>query len=304
VATGQVELQRMHALAARCASNGVAAHVLDAAQLREREPHIAGVGALWVPATAIADYGAVARTMASRIEAQGADIRLGQCVRAIQERADEVEVRTTTHSFRARRLVVCAGLMADRLADCSNLAADFRIVPFRGEYYRLPPRMAGMIRHLIYPIPDPKLPFLGVHLTRTVAGGVIVGPNAVLSLSREGYAKTAFDLGDALQMVRFAGFRRLARRHLRRAWAEQTSSWFRSSYARLCRKYCPEIQASDLGPYPSGVRAQVVMRDGTLLHDFLLRRTARTLHVCNAPSPAATAAIPIGRHIAAEVAVD
>jgi (S)-2-hydroxyglutarate dehydrogenase len=304
VATDELELQRMGALAERCARNGVPVQVLDGTELRRREPRIVGVGALWVPATAIVDYPAIARVMAARIQAQGAEIRLGQCVCGIEENSEQVTVRTRTDRFQARQVVVCAGLMADRLADLSGLAVDFRIVPFRGEYYRLPQRLAGIIQHLIYPIPDPRLPFLGVHLTRTVGGGVIVGPNAVLSLAREGYTRGAFSSSDTLKMLRFGGFYRLARRHLRTALAEQWSSWWRSAYARLCRKYCPEIGAADLAPYPSGVRAQVVMRDGTLRHDFLLRRTARTLHVCNAPSPAATAAIPIGRHIAGEVCAD
>ena len=301
VATDALELQRLLALIERCKQNGIEAHQLDAAQLREREPHIVGVGAAWVPSSAIVDYRAVARAMATIVQSRGAEIRLGQRVDAIEECAGHVTVASEQQHFETERVIVCAGLMADRLAALCGLAADFRIVPFRGEYYRLPPHMNGLVRHLIYPIPTPELPFLGVHLTRTIDGGILAGPNAVLSLAREGYRKGAFNLPDVLELLRFGGFYRLARAHVRTAWAEQWSSWSRAAYARLCRKYCPELRAEDLTEHPSGVRAQVVMRDGTLMHDFLIRRTARTLHVCNAPSPAATAAIPIGRYIAEQV---
>src|SRR5579862_1547316 len=301
VATDTLELQRLQALLERCRQNGIEAHALDAAQLHEREPRIVGSGAAWVPASAIVDYRAVARTMATVIRSRGGEISLGQRVDAIEEREARVAIATGKQSFEGERLIVCAGLMADRLAALCGLAADFRIVPFRGEYYRLGGRLNGLVRHLIYPIPNPDLPFLGVHLTRTIDGGILAGPNAVLSLAREGYRKGAFNFSDVLELLRFRGFYRLGRAHLRTALAEQWSSWSRAAYARLCRKYCPELRAADLISHPSGVRAQVVMRDGTLMHDFLIRRSARTLHVCNAPSPAATAAIPIGRYIAEQV---
>ncbi len=301
VATDTLELQRLEAVIERCQQNGIEAHPLDAAQLREREPHIVGLGAAWVPASAIVDYRAVARAMAAVIRSRGGDIQLGQRVEAIEEGAAGVAVAGAQHRFESEHVIVCAGLMADRLAALSGLASDFRIVPFRGEYYRLPAHLNGLVRHLIYPIPDPQLPFLGVHLTRTIDGGILAGPNAVLSLAREGYLKGAFDVSDVLQLLRFRGFYRLARAHVRTALAEQWSSWSRTAYTKRCRKYCPELRAADLLPHPSGVRAQVVMRDGALMHDFLIRRTARTLHVCNAPSPAATAAIPIGRYIAEQV---
>ena len=302
VATDPSELGRLGALAERCEHNGIEAHVLDAVELCRREPNIVGLGALFVPGTGSVDYGEVARTMARLIRARGGEIQLGQRVESLDESAAHVHVRCARQSVTASTVVVCAGLMADRFAALSGLASDFRIVPFRGEYYRLPDALSGIVRHHIYPIPDPELPFLGVHLTRLIGGGVIVGPNAVLSFAREGYSRVAFNFADALEMLRFGGFYRLAGRHLRVALREQCSSWCKTTYARLCRKYCPQIHARDLLPHPSGVRAQVVMRDGTLLHDFLIRRTRRTVHVCNAPSPAATAALPIGRHIAAEVA--
>lgn len=301
VATDALERERLRALVERCKQNGIEAHLLDASQLREREPHIVGLAAAWVPASAIVDYRAVAGAMAAVIRAKGADIRLGEHVEAIEERATHVMIGGARQSVAAGRAIVCAGLMADRLAALCGLASDFRIVPFRGEYYRLPARYDALVRHLIYPIPKPELPFLGVHLTRCIDGGILAGPNAVLSLAREGYRKGAFRFADVLELLRFGGFYRLGRAHWRTALAERWSSWSREAYARLCRKYCPELRAVDLLPHPSGVRAQVVMRDGTLMHDFLIRRSARTLHVCNAPSPAATAAIPIGRYIAQQV---
>jgi len=301
VATDALELQRLQGLLERCSQNGVEAHALDAAQLREREPHIVGMGGAWVPSSAIVDYRAVARAMAAVIRSRGGEIQLGHRVEAIEEDAECVNIGTVRQSFESEGVIVCAGLMADRLAALSGLASDFRIIPFRGEYYRLPAHLNALVRHLIYPIPNPELPFLGVHLTRTIDGGIVAGPNAVLSLAREGYRKGAIDLSDVLELLRFRGFYRLTRAHFRTALAEQWSSWSRAAYAKLCRKYCPQLRAADLLPHPSGVRAQVVMRDGTLMHDFLIRRTARTLHVCNAPSPAATAAIPIGRYIAAQV---
>lgn len=301
VATDALELQRLQALLERCRQNGIEAQRLDARQLREREPHIVGAGGAWVPASAIVDYRTVARAMAAVIRSRGAEIRLGEHVEAIEEGGAQVTVASAGQSFTSERVIVCAGLMADRLAAWCGLAADFRIVPFRGEYYRLKPQLNGLVRHLIYPIPKPGLPFLGVHLTRTIDGGILAGPNAVLSLAREGYRKGAFNGSDMLELLRFGGFYRLARAHLRAGLSEQWSSWSRAAYAQRCRKYCPELRAADLTAHPSGVRAQVVMSDGTLLHDFLIRRTRRTLHVCNAPSPAATAAIPIGRYIAEQV---
>ena len=201
-------------------------------------------------------------------------------------------------SFRARVLVACAGLMADRLARLCGVGADFQIVPFRGEYYRLPPDKNDIVKHLIYPIPDPSLPFLGVHLTRMIGGYVTVGPNAVFSFKREGYSRYAFDLKDTIEALSFPGTWNVLRKHGRSGLDEFRNSLSRRRYLELCRKYCPELTVEDLGPHPSGVRAQAVLRDGTLVHDFLIKRTARTIHICNAPSPAATSAIPIGRHVA------
>ena len=200
-----------------------------------------------------------------------------------------------------RQLVVCGGSQADRLARLAGLQIDFQIVPFRGEYYRLPASRNQLIRHLIYPVPDPDLPFLGIHLTRTTDGHVTVGPNAVLGMAREKYPRGSFDRRDVAEYVRFPGLWRVARRHFRTGVREVRNSVSKRGYLRECRRYCPELTVADLLPEPAGIRAQAVLRDGTLLHDFLLLRTDRSLHVGNAPSPAATSAMPIARHIAGQL---
>jgi L-2-hydroxyglutarate oxidase len=300
VATSEVELQRMDALEERCRRNEITVERLDAAELRRREPHVTGLAALFVPATGIVDYGLLTRRMAEVVRRRGGEIRTGTPVTDIREEQGGVTVASGRESFRARVLVACAGLMADRLARLCGVGADFRIVPFRGEYYRLPPDKDDIVKHLIYPIPDPSLPFLGVHLTRMIGGFVTVGPNAVLSLKREGYTRFAFDLRDTVEALAFPGTWNVLREHGRSGLEEFRNSLSRRRYLELCRKYCPELTVDDLRPHPSGVRAQAVLRDGTLVHDFLIRRTARTIHVCNAPSPAATSAIPIGRHVAGQ----
>jgi len=235
--------------------------------------------------------------MAEMVQASGGEIRLSAAVIGIEERTDEVRVRTSRSEFRARNLIACAGLMADRVARMAGLRPEFGIVPFRGEYYRIAPGREDLVSHLIYPIPDPDLPFLGVHLTPLVDGTVTVGPNAVLALAREGYRKGAVRFRDVREMVMFPGFWRVLRRHLRVGLGEMRDSYLKRGYVAKVRRYCPQLSGKDLLPHPAGIRAQAVARDGTLLHDFLFASTRRTVHVCNAPSPAATSAIPIGRHI-------
>lgn len=298
VATNHVELIRLINLEERTAANSIAFERLSQTELRRREPRIVGLGALYIPSTAIVSYTSVLRAMAAEFTASGGEIRLREQVVSVKERADEVVIATSRGETRARRLVACAGLFADRIARWCGVEDDFRIVPFRGEYYRLGADKNRIVNHLIYPVPDPALPFLGVHLTRMIDGSVTVGPNAVLSLKREGYSRFAFSAADSLETLTFPGFWRVARQHLRSGSEEMLNSLIKSKFLAQCKKYCPELQASDLHDHPSGVRAQAVMRDGSLVHDFLIRRTRRTIHVCNAPSPAATSAIPIGREIA------
>ena len=298
VATSPLELERMEALAVRAVENGIEAERLDADELRRREPNVAGLGALFVPATAIVDYRQVCAAMAKLLEAAGAEIVLGAEVTAIRESANDVVVSAGARSWTAGRLVACAGLQSDRIARLAGLTVDHQIVPFRGEYYRLPSEKSGIIQSLIYPIPDPGLPFLGIHLTRMIDGSVTVGPNAVLGLSREGYRKLAVNVRDVAQYLFFPGLWRVLARYRRSVRAELVGSLLKSAYLKECRKYCPSLTVGDLLPYTAGIRAQAVTRDGQLVHDFLFLESARTLHVCNAPSPAATSAIPIGEMIA------
>jgi L-2-hydroxyglutarate oxidase len=301
VATNSAELERMTALYERARINGVPVEKIDAAELRRRDANVTGVGALFVAETAIVDFAAVAAAMARAVVELGGELRLGEGVTAIKEDTQHVTVIEGGRAVQARNVVACAGLQADRVARLAGVDLDFRIVPFRGEYYRLPPSRNDLIRHLIYPVPDPQLPFLGVHLTRTLDGGVTVGPNAVLGLAREKYPKWSFDRRDFRDIVGFPGMWRLARQHWRTGLRELRNSLFRRGYLRECRKYCPSLAMPDLLPTEAGIRAQAVLRDGALVHDFLWVQTARTLHVCNAPSPAATSSIPIGEMIADRV---
>ncbi|MCZ4094499.1 L-2-hydroxyglutarate oxidase [Sinorhizobium psoraleae] len=297
VATNEAEMQRMDALEERARQNRIEYTRLSRPQLRSDEPNIAGLGALLVHATGIVDYSAVCRAMAGRIEARSGEIRCGVEVTAILEQDQSVRIESASHRIEARKLIVCAGLQSDRIALMAGLRIDHRIVPFRGEYYLLPASKAGVTQRLIYPIPDPDLPFLGIHLTRTIDGGMTVGPNAVLGFAREGYPKGSFALADVWTMAAFPGFWKMAARNWRSAISEFANSASRSRYLKECRKYCPSLTLDDLTALQVGIRAQAVMADGSLVHDFLFKQTERMLHVCNAPSPAATSAIPIGRMI-------
>lgn len=298
VATDALELARLAELEQRTSANGIAFERLDRAGLQRREPRIVGLAAMYVPSTAIVDYAQVTKVLAEQFVQRGGELRLGERVADIREDGAEVTLETERGSVHASRLVACAGLYADRLARRCGVGQDFRIVPFRGEYYRLGHDKDAIVRHLIYPVPDPALPFLGVHLTRMIGGYVTVGPNAVLSFKREGYGRFAFSGRDAVETMLYPGFRRLARHNLRSGLDELMNSLLKSRYLARCRKYCPELTAADLHEHAPGVRAQAVMADGTIVHDFLIRCTRRTIHVCNAPSPAATSALPIGRHVA------
>ncbi|MBF6135778.1 L-2-hydroxyglutarate oxidase [Nocardia otitidiscaviarum] len=301
VATDSAEHARMLALYERSVTNGVDVELLDAAELRRREPRVTGVGALFVPDTGIIDYSRVTAALAAQVRAAGGTVVLGAEITAIDETGDAVTVSGPAGSWRARRLVVCAGLQADRLARLAGLRTQLRIVPFRGEYYQLPPARKDLVRTLIYPIPDPELPFLGVHLSPTIDGGLTVGPNAVLGLAREGYRKGSVDLRDVREILGFRGFHRVAAANVRTGVRELRNSLFKRGYLAECRRYCPELTLDDLLPREAGIRAQAVLRDGTLVHDFLLEKTDRSVHVLNAPSPAATSALPIAAHIVNEL---
>ncbi|SFU77249.1 L-2-hydroxyglutarate oxidase [Halomonas korlensis] len=301
VATDDEEMQRMEALWERTAANGLEREWLSAGALREREPNIVGIGGILVPSSGIVDYAEVTRAMAAEFERMGGEIRYEWSVTALEERRQEVLVTTSQGEVSSRYLVTCSGLMADRVIHMLGQKPGFTICPFRGEYYRLPERHNRIVNHLIYPIPDPSMPFLGVHLTRMIDGSVTVGPNAVLALKREGYRKRDVSLLDMSRMFTNPGILKVLGKNLRPGLAEMRHSLSRKSYLELVRKYCPSLQLDDLEPYPAGVRAQAVSRDGKLVDDFLFVNTPRTVNVGNAPSPAATSAIPIGAHIVEKV---
>lgn len=301
VATNDLELQRMKALWERTEANGLERYWLKAEELHEREPNITGVGGIFVPSSGIVNYAEVAAAMGREFEAAGGEIRYATSVTGLSERTNEVVVSTSQGDFSTRYMVSCSGLMADRVVRMLGIEPDFTICPFRGEYFRLPTQHNQIVNHLIYPIPDPSMPFLGVHLTRMIDGSVTVGPNAVLAWKREGYRKTDISLSDTLAMLRHSGIRQVLKDNLRPGLSEFKNSLYKKGYLQQVRKYCPSLTLADLEPYPAGVRAQAVSNDGKLVDDFLFVNTPRTVNVCNAPSPAATSAIPIGAYIVEKV---
>ena len=305
VATDDLEVERMQALHERALINELDVELIDAAELRRREPAITGKGAIFLRSTGIVDYRQVCQTMAEEVTAQGGEVRLGCRVVGITETASRVEIDiqdgAKRHRILAGQLVVCGGIQADRLAELAGLKPDFRMVPFRGEYYRLRPELNSIVNTLIYPVPDPSLPFLGVHLTLMMDGGVTIGPNAVLGFAREGYPKLSVNGTDLMDMVRFGGFWKLARKQFRTGVAEQWDSIYRPGYLKRVQKYCPHLKVSDFRLAEAGIRAQAVRSDGSMIEDFHFLSTGRMLHVANAPSPAATSAMPIAGHLADRV---
>lgn len=301
VATDELELQRMQELITRCEENGIEIEVLDAGQLKQREPNISGVGAVFVASTGIVNFTEICEKMAEQVIAAGGEVRYNSEVIGLAETAAQVTVKTTQETFRGGFLIACAGLMADRVVRMLGIAPEFKIIPFRGDYYQLSAKHNQIVNHLIYPIPDPEMPFLGVHLTRMIDGSVTVGPNAVLAFKREGYRKTDFSLRDSWEALTYPGLLRVLMNNFKVSLIELKNGLHKKGYLELVRKYCPSLQAEDLRPYPAGVRAQAVTKQGELVHDFLFVNSARTLSVCNAPSPAATSAIPIGKYIVEKV---
>ncbi|MGZ6962839.1 MAG: L-2-hydroxyglutarate oxidase [Acidimicrobiia bacterium] len=307
VATDDDERGRLSELERRCRANGVRVELIGVERLREIEPHVNAVAALHVLDSGITDYPAGCRSLAGEIEAAGGVIQLDTAVVSGVERAEGLVIETSRGEVAARRVVTCAGLQADRVAVALSGpggAAGLRIVPFRGEYYELVPERSHLVRTLVYPVPDPQFPFLGVHLTRGVAGNVHVGPNAVLALAREGYSWREIDLTDVRDTVAFPGFRKLARRYWRYGAGEMARSLSKRRFTKALQRLVPEVSARDLEPAPAGVRAQALTPEGTLVDDFAFQQVGRALHVLNAPSPAATASLEIGRAIAARLALD
>jgi L-2-hydroxyglutarate oxidase len=301
VAVDEGERPALAELERRCQASGVRAEMIGPDELRELEPHAAGIGALHVLDTGITDYGAVCRSLGKEIEAAGATLRLDTAVVSGIERADGLVLETTQGEMVAARVVNCAGLQADRIATAvsgPDGANGLRIIPFRGEYSELVPQRSSLVRNLIYPVPDPRFPFLGVHLTRGVDGRVHVGPNAVLALAREGYSWGRVALADVRETLRSRGFRKLAARYWRYGAGEMSRSISKRRFTAAIQRLVPDVRLDDLERAPAGVRAQAITADGELVDDFAFHRVGRALHVLNAPSPAATAALEIGRAIA------
>ncbi|HEU4721999.1 MAG TPA: L-2-hydroxyglutarate oxidase [Gemmatimonadaceae bacterium] len=295
------ELPRLEALAERAHANGVPGlRQLDAVQLREIEPHAAGIAALHSPATAITDFRAVALALAEELRALGGEIRTGATVARVRSgaagRVAAVEL-TDGKALRADRAIVCAGLHADRLARRSGESPAPRIVPFRGEYWELVPERRALVNGLIYPVPDPSLPFLGVHLTRTIGGRVLIGPNAVLAFAREGCPRGALPLRDLGETLAWPGSWRLMRRHWRAGLGELRRTCSKRAFVAEAQRYVPALQVRDAIRADAGVRAQAVDRDGTLVDDFRLGGDARVTWIRNAPSPAATSSLAIAEEI-------
>jgi L-2-hydroxyglutarate oxidase LhgO len=302
VALTDDELPRFANLETRARENGVEGlEVVGPERIREIEPHAAGIQALWSPRTAIVDFRRVALAYADDVRAAGGLIETSRRVTGLAERAGEVRVATSSGEVAARQVVACAGLWADRVAASTGDPVKERIVPFRGDYYTLTPDAASLVRGLIYPVPDPRFPFLGVHFTRRIDGAVWAGPNAVLALARTGYRRRDLNLRDLADILRFAGFRKLARRYWRTGLAEQWRDLSKGAFAAELRRYLPELRADQLVFGPSGVRAQALDPDGTLVDDFRIGGSGRIVHVRNAPSPAATSSLAIARVLADEV---
>jgi (S)-2-hydroxyglutarate dehydrogenase len=298
VATTPEEVPRLQQLHQRGIANGVPGlRMLEPEQFRQIEPHCSGIRALQVPTTGIVDYTVVAQKYAELIALAGGEIVLNAKVTGLREEGQSNLVETQAGDFRARYVINCAGLYSDAIARMAGVHTELEIVPFRGEYYEVKPERRYLVKSLIYPVPDPRFPFLGVHFTRRVNGSVEAGPNALLALRREGYTGAGANLGEAVETLSFPGFWKMARKYWRMGLAEQYRSWVKRAFVKSLQKMVPELQESDLAAGGSGVRAQAVDRNGNLVDDFHFVHSQRMIHVCNVPSPAATASLEIGREI-------
>jgi L-2-hydroxyglutarate oxidase LhgO len=305
VATSEDEVPRLEELRQRGEANGLAGlRLIGADELRVIEPHAGGLRALVVPSTGVTDFAAVGEKYAELISAQGGTILTSAAAIEIKRLADEVMVETTRGSFSAAFLINCAGLFSDRISRMAGDDPDAMIVPFRGEYHTLVPERASLVRALIYPVPDPRFPFLGLHFTRRISGKVDAGPNAVLALQREGYRHTDISVRDLASWLAFSGFWRMAAKHWRSGCHEFYRSLSKRAFVRALQRLIPEVREEDLVPGGSGVRAQALQRDGTLMDDFQFVASGKMLHVINVPSPAATASLVIGRAIVDTAARD
>lgn len=301
VATQEHELPLLENLYQRGLQNGIPVKQITAAEVREYEPHVNCLAGIRVFSTGIANYKQVAQKYAELIRQQGGEIKLNTRVLELVETIRGYVLETTSGQFETRVLINCAGLFSDRVAKMAGVDPQAKIVPFRGEYYELVPEKRSLVKGLIYPVPNPAFPFLGVHFTRMIDGSVHAGPNAVLSFKREGYQKTDFNLRDFAEVMTYPGFWKLAAKHADEGIQEIIRSFSKAAFVRSLQRLIPEVQAADLVPCHAGVRAQALMNDGKLVEDFLLIQRQNAIHVCNAPSPAATSSLEIGKAVVEQV---
>jgi L-2-hydroxyglutarate oxidase len=305
VATSREELPRLDELHRRGLANGLKGlEIIGPERLKELEPHAIGIKGLYVPQTGIVDYKKIAAAYADKVRDAGGDIRLSQKVVGILDRPTEIVLQTTGGDYRTKHVINCCGLQSDLVARLSRdrtraAAPEHRIIPFRGEYYKLAPERQFLVRNLIYPVPDPTFPFLGVHFTRMARGGVEAGPNAVFAYAREGYRHTDINLRDLWSTISFAGFWRMTGKYWQTGFGELYRSLSKAAFVRALQKLLPEIRESDLIPGGAGVRAQAVSASGALIDDFVIEHSRNAIHVLNAPSPGATASLAIGQQICA-----
>jgi L-2-hydroxyglutarate oxidase len=297
VATKEEELPLLDNLYKRGIQNELAIQKIGVDELKEIEPHVNGLGAIRVPQAGIVNYRQVSERFADIIKEHGGEIKLNTKVEKIYEDTDKVIIETNRGTLTARMVINCAGLHSDRVAAAAGYKTDMKILPFRGEYFKLIPEKRYLVKHLIYPVPNPKFPFLGVHFTRMVSGEVDAGPNAVLSFKREGYKKTDFNAKDLMESLRFPGLWKMASKFAKEGIDEYVRSFSKKHFTKSLQELIPEIQEDDLIPAPAGVRAQALKSDGNMVDDFHIIMGKRTIHVCNAPSPAATASIEIGKEV-------
>lgn len=297
VATNKDELPLLENLYQRGVSNDLKINKISKQELLEIEPHVQGIEAIKVHAAGIVNYKQVSKKMASLIEEHDGEVRCGEVVKSIKENADEVVIETNKNTYHSKFMINCAGLQSDRIAKMTGYHTDMKIIPFRGEYYTLKPEKRSLVNNLIYPVPNPNFPFLGVHFTRMIGGEVEAGPNAVLSFKREGYKKTDINLKDLGEVLTYQGFWKLARGYMKEGLSEMARSFSKDLFVKSLQTLIPEITKDDLKPGGAGVRAQALKSDGSLIDDFYIIPGNRSIHVCNAPSPAATASLEIGKEV-------
>ncbi|MCA0971379.1 L-2-hydroxyglutarate oxidase [Halobacillus litoralis] len=301
VATDREEVARMDALYHRVQQNGVTVSKLSRDELSGFEPHVNGIAALHVPQTGIVDYKKVSEKLADLLRDSGVEFSFGSPVVNIEEGSDLVTIETEEKTFRARFFINCAGLQSDRIVKMTGIHTELQIVPFRGEYYKLTEEKSHFVNSLIYPVPNPDFPFLGVHLTKMMDGSVHAGPNAVLSLKREGYKKTDIQWRDMLEVLTFSGFWKMAGQNMKEGTKEMVRSFNKRHFLKSLQRLVPDIMEQDIVTADAGVRAQAMLRNGRLVDDFYMIPGKRSIHVCNAPSPAATASLEIGKEIAERI---